>query len=257
MVSKRTLPESFTCKGCNELIQRKPAPAVDLREMFCSPKCKIRSFALEQGLTRVSTCGQCKLTFIGYGKAYCSSECTSAAFFAKHPRISRSVNCEICHCSFIANGKRRTCSKSCWIALRAENGKERKPYRAHKREVRPCPTCGDGVLSSHAKGRRCVVCERRAKGGSYGTRAKRMGVPCDYSIKNVLVFKRDGWRCQLCGCATPRRLRGKNLPASPELDHITPIAAGGGHTWDNVQLTCRKCNQAKGAKPLGQMRLIA
>lgn len=77
----------------------------------------------------------------------------------------------------------------------------------------------------------------------------------DRAVTAPRVFARDGWRCQLCGTRTPKRLRGTYAPNAPELDHIVPIVAGGGHTWDNVQCSCRACNGKKGAKTLGQMRL--
>lgn len=35
-----------------------------------------------------------------------------------------------------------------------------------------------------------------------------------------------------------------------EIDHIIPVALGGGLTKDNVQLLCRSCNASKGAKTL-------
>lgn len=70
------------------------------------------------------------------------------------------------------------------------------------------------------------------------------------------VFARDGWRCQLCGTSTPRRLRGTYDDRAPELDHIMPISSGGSHSYVNTQCACRKCNAFKGAKPLGQLRLV-
>lgn len=78
----------------------------------------------------------------------------------------------------------------------------------------------------------------------------------DYEpIDPLLVLARDGWRCQLCGCPTPKRLRGTVNSKAPEVDHIVPLAAGGTHTWDNVQCACRRCNRVKYDKPLGQARL--
>lgn len=35
---------------------------------------------------------------------------------------------------------------------------------------------------------------------------------------------------------------------TPQIDHIMPLALGGSNTDNNVQLLCRPCNSAKGAK---------
>lgn len=67
------------------------------------------------------------------------------------------------------------------------------------------------------------------------------------------VFARDSWKCQLCRRTLKPSDRGTVKPVAPELDHIIPIAAGGSHTWGNVQLACRECNQRKRAKALGQL----
>jgi 5-methylcytosine-specific restriction endonuclease McrA len=72
-----------------------------------------------------------------------------------------------------------------------------------------------------------------------------------------MVLDRDGWRCQMCGVKTPKRLRGTFDDRAPELDHRVPMAMGGGHVWDNVQCSCRRCNAAKNAMAvLGQTNLF-
>jgi len=88
--------------------------------------------------------------------------------------------------------------------------------------------------------------------GSHRNRARRRGAKFEH-IDPIAVFRRDGWRCQLCGLKLKPRDRGTTKPEAPELDHIVPLAAGGDHTWSNVQCACRACNAAKGAKPLGQV----
>lgn len=66
-------------------------------------------------------------------------------------------------------------------------------------------------------------------------------------ISPIAVFKRDGWRCYICGVTTPRQLRGSNDPYAPELEHVVSLTDGGTHTWANVACACRRCNSAKGA----------
>lgn len=49
------------------------------------------------------------------------------------------------------------------------------------------------------------------------------------------IYKRDGYRCQICGRKTD----------DLEIDHIFPIAKGGKTTIDNLQTLCRRCNFKK------------
>lgn len=49
------------------------------------------------------------------------------------------------------------------------------------------------------------------------------------------VLERDGWRCVRCG------LFGQRL----EVDHVTPLEAGGDHSMDNLQTLCRVCHLEK------------
>ena len=165
---------------------------------------------------------------------------------------------------------RKTCSGVCRrrylnrvsaLALKARRH-ARYPLQTKRTTCRN-RTCGRSFVYTFRKGQgrrhycspQCARRDARRGRHTHEHRARHAGVACDYRIKPEHVFTRDRWRCQLCGCRTPKRLRGKNKPTSPELDHIVPIAMGGGHTWDNVQCACRKCNMRKNAKPLGQMRL--
>jgi len=54
------------------------------------------------------------------------------------------------------------------------------------------------------------------------------------------VLKRDKYRCVGCG-ASPSNDHNVEL----EVDHINPVARGGGNDIENLQTLCRKCNQGK------------
>jgi len=57
------------------------------------------------------------------------------------------------------------------------------------------------------------------------------------SRKNIYI--RDKGVCQYCH---------KSLTFKAcTVDHITPKSRGGAHSWENVTLSCSKCNQRKGA----------
>jgi 5-methylcytosine-specific restriction endonuclease McrA len=51
------------------------------------------------------------------------------------------------------------------------------------------------------------------------------------------VMERDGFRCVRCGATSPLAV-----------DHIFPWSRGGEDTLDNLQVLCKPCNSAKGAK---------
>jgi len=56
------------------------------------------------------------------------------------------------------------------------------------------------------------------------------------------VFKRDGFTCQYCGQKPPDVVL--------QVDHITPVAAGGDNDISNLVTACEACNQGKKAKRL-------
>lgn len=70
-------------------------------------------------------------------------------------------------------------------------------------------------------------------------------------IDAASVFDLDGYRCQLCGRKT-RPDYNRDHPLFPNLDHIIPLARGGGHVWKNLQCLCRECNFHKQVSVEGQ-----
>lgn len=56
------------------------------------------------------------------------------------------------------------------------------------------------------------------------------------------VFKRDGFTCQYCGAHPPAVIL--------HIDHIDPVANGGGSNLDNLITACECCNLGKGARLL-------
>lgn len=132
-----------------------------------------------------------------------------------------------------------------------------------------CKQCGSGFTAGFVKGERRKVrrsfcsdaCANRhrheVQGKNHRKRARYFGVAYE-PFKSEDILHRDGYRCMMCGVKTPKRLRGSTEPNAPELDHRIPMAMGGGHTRDNVQCACRRCNIAKGGSRVeGQLRLFA
>ena len=64
-------------------------------------------------------------------------------------------------------------------------------------------------------------------------------------IRELLEWQR--YRCALTG--------GKLSPETASIDHIKPIAIGGGHVMENLQIVHRKVNHMKGRLTEDEFRL--
>ena len=94
-----------------------------------------------------------------------------------------------------------------------------------------------------------------SKKNSHKRRAQKAGVGYENFNPNN-IFKRDGYRCQLCGKKT-RPDYNRFHPLFPNLDHIVPLNKGGSHTKKNTQCLCRLCNMIKHDTGKGdQLRLF-
>ena len=272
---------STACRQCAGKAKRKPAPIVlclcGRPKSRTSQQC--RGCVLEAlEATRQRTCEGCRVVFhrktsTANAGRFCSRECAYTDMRARKEarssrleaerterlravvarNMARMRPCETCS-QPTTNG--RFCSRAC---SRGQSLRRLAPLVTSM-----CSGCGASTSGLKAL-TLCARCMKRkhkkahhAKWGrqrKHEDRARRKGLPRDYSITPIKLFNRDGWRCQICGDRTPKNLRGKQQPKSPTIDHILPISLGGGHTWDNVQCACHACNMAKGARPLGQMRL--
>lgn len=117
-----------------------------------------------------------------------------------------------------------------------------------KREKAVCAVCGGEFVPSSGRARFCSrKCKKKNDNIQYNgfhiRRARKYGVPFESGITLPAVIERFGGVCQICGKPTDER----SFASQPTIDHIVPMKRGGGHTWDNVQLACFKCNSIKAA----------
>ena len=87
-------------------------------------------------------------------------------------------------------------------------------------------------------------CDTPRKRREYRIRAN--GKP-DFSINLQLLCERDHGICAICGKPVNMETDACNNEYG-SIDHIIPLAKGGTHTWDNVQLAHRVCNSKKGTQ---------
>lgn len=89
--------------------------------------------------------------------------------------------------------------------------------------------------------------------GSNRHKCRAIKYGCEYDSKITLkkLIKRDGLQCAICGGVcdwNDHSWSEYSGPTYPSIDHIIPMAKGGGHTWDNVQVAHMICNSRKGDK---------
>ena len=113
-----------------------------------------------------------------------------------------------------------------------------------------CKKCGEMFYTSNKKRKYCSnKCSQKVK----DDRLKKLS-EVDKSISLKKLYKRDYGTCYICGQACDWNdaeikdgvfIAGENYPS---IEHILPLCKGGQHTWDNVKLAHRHCNNQKGRK---------
>lgn len=118
----------------------------------------------------------------------------------------------------------------------------------HTPKQKECGICGV-LFVGLARAKRCDECKaavskeaKRITGTKFRTRARHYG--CHYEpVNRLAVYKRDKYRCYVCGCRVREsKTRAKDMAT---LDHIIPLSRGGPHTYDNVKTCCSACNSSK------------
>lgn len=236
--SKLRIDKSFKCGNCGENFR----PKASNRTKFCTRECayekqksdaavrKAAALALKEEIRRQK----------------------KAAKVERVPTIWYDLKCSECDRQFRSktDGKPH-CSEKCRLKIERRAKTPLPPF--HCKECDEYVTPGVGDLRSSFCSPECSKRNRRRI-----DRSKRRAVIRAVQVEVVdplAVFRRDKWRCHLCGVHTPKKLRGTLNDNAPELDHIVPLAAGGAHSYANTACACCKCNRMKGAQPRGQMRL--
>jgi len=258
------------CLNCGIELTRKT------QTKYCSVDCQKQDRSKRAQKRRARVCETCGREFImrclsGKGKRgevkegrFCSVKCRGI-WKSSTKQVFPSCNvyfvaCDVCGKMFTARYKStRLCSDEC----KAEDAR-RTVYKIDSAKKtlreRKCKQCGKLFAPKYGDKRRSYcsdICLRRNTKDSRKARIKAGDNGVYYEHVNPMkVFKRDGWRCQLCGKKLNPKHRGTYRDDAPELDHIIPWAQGGEHSYRNTQLACRKCNAEKGAQEIGQLRLF-
>lgn len=241
-------------------------------------------------------CAQCSAEFTGRKRKFCSATCCRTAHDRnKYPRTWDEYAADVAakalrrtcpRCGEIfrptrgdihPNGPQIYCSRKCADGAKSEKARkqafiarEERVYakwakaaarrianEAEQARLQHCRHCGCYLQERKKRQTLCATCIEVGKRKTRSVAKMKRRVAAVERFDPIEVLERDGWRCHMCGTKTPKRLRGTYEPNAPELDHIIPIAAGGEHSRRNTACACRKCNNDKGARPMGQLRLVA
>lgn len=122
-------------------------------------------------------------------------------------------------------------------------------YAKETKTPKICKTCGEVFYSQYINAVYCSKkCKRKQKQNSIKHRCKKYGVYYDPNVTAEKIFKRDHYRCGICGLYCIKgdtSWNGYFGPYSPTVDHIVALANGGSHTWENVQCAHAICNSNK------------
>lgn len=229
--------------------------AITIPESKLCPKCQEVKLASEFSPQRDRPNG-----LSGICKA-CRSEHTrharEAGKWKPAPRLPKMRECPICGKSFDSVRGAKYCSDECF-----KEDKRRKAcvYNSAQKPIkeRECRECGSKFTPEYGNKRRMFCSDKcmEKHGGRVGKSMRRARMYAAGEVENLdpfYILKRDRWRCYICGCATPKKLRGTCEPNAPQVDHVIPLARGGAHTESNTRCICRACNIAKSDKLLSEM----
>ncbi len=258
--------EPKQCEVCGETFQPKTRKNKYCRNPQCAIEGRRRALDRRLGYPNRYVCLYCGETYKAKNKNRDTFCCREHAFAWRRENpvlgplpatAAEQRRCEVCG-GPAASAHSKTCgSEECkrtryLEAAAASSTRDRKP--------RACKECGIVFVPEYGNKRRNFHSDECLRKHSQrigkATRRARKKAATVEAVDPFAVFSRDGWRCKLCGCRTPKRLRGTTDDRAPELDHVVPLAHGGAHSYANTQCLCRKCNQAKGASVAGQLPLV-
>lgn len=249
----------MNCAECGKELTGKHQSKYCSRDCMWAYQRRERAIASEAKRTRI--CEACGKEFVmpfmsskamrGEIKAglYCSRKCRWDAI--RKPEVKKVWYCKVC-------GKEMTvytvyCSDEC----RKEMARQKALiYNQHKMlskttKERVCHECGCAFYSEYGS-KRSAFCSdecgvRHARRDAKHIRRERFKDAFRDRVYKAQIYKRDGFRCQICGRKVNMTVSVPH-PLAPTMDHIVALANGGKHEPKNVRLAHFICNSLRGAR---------
>lgn len=259
-LKKLGLVRTITTKQCPEC-DKQFTPGVNNahKQTYCSERCKHKAGRRNRYVEPepiIKECINCTETFRAKhsNNTLCSDECREENYKKRYNR-NRTIKfykykCIECGKRGYSKRKKGYCSDKC--SDRAYSKKK----SIKQRRLKKCAYCNkwhyknrvfcSGECSNrNMKRNRALIKEKRMQ------RARQNG-QFDADIDIYKLIERDGEQCYLCGDAVSFDCHF-NDPKYPTIEHVLAISNGGTHSWDNVKVACRDCNNKKGIKLLEEV----
>lgn len=238
------------CKECGKEFVPKYNGHYDDSAQYCSVECANNA----QKDKSLYVCKQCGKIFHRRKRGedqceFCSREC-SGKYKTEHRQMTQKkfffgfqLICKQCGNTFFSSSKTATfCSEECRLQWKSEHAAPMLIY------FHECEHCGKKFESPQKTRKFCSDgCQRKSYDKKHEIRRrtrKKINGDADYSISLKRLYKRDQGICAICGEEVDM-MCDPNSNEYGSIDHIIPLAKGGTHTWDNVQLAHRICNSNK------------
>lgn len=117
-----------------------------------------------------------------------------------------------------------------------------------------CAECGQPFVVGKRSRYCSTECAKRRANNHKDRRLTAANI-IDKDITLERLYRRDSGVCYICGktCDWTDFIVVDDVTICgddyPSIEHVEPISRGGLHSWQNVRLACRGCNNAKGDIP--------
>lgn len=213
----------------------------------------------------IQECERCNTPFEqrlnGHPQRFCSGKCRDAEH-QRRRRLSvgmtpRSLDPACVSCGVAVGdwwvGRRKVRPSRCRECETTHARLAAQIKRGRLRIGRTCVDCGGPHPNDGTRSPRCIPCREeafRSRRNDAELRRWRAVSIGDKRINWRSVGERDHWVCHLCGEVVGQVPGTAHEPRGATVDHLTPIALGGAHTFDNVAMAHRVCNLKRGKSVL-------
>ena len=245
---------TMNCEYCNKEFEKLFNCGVVKR--FCSENCKHKARRKRNPKPpKIANCKYCNSSYIKrYTSLYCSDECRKEHYRKQYNR-KRTIKlyrykCIECGKHGYSKRKKDYCSDKCSDMAyskkrQMKSRRFKKCLYCHHWHYKSRVYCSDECSKRNMKRNQVIAKTKRM------TKARQNG-QFDADIDIYKLIERDGEQCYLCGDTVHFNVH-YNDPKYPTIEHVLAIANGGTHSWENVKVACRDCNNHKGTKTLKEV----